>query len=128
VPRARTIVLGVVALAFLSGGASAFTAGNTVPNTTAGYGTSTISGATANSIIYTLNGPGTLITVATIKLTGDYHTGFDVRAGFGTDVLTQCTVGAYVNPDTTVVCTFGAGDEGDTAADIAFHMTVTNTT
>jgi hypothetical protein len=128
VPRARTIVLGVAVLAFMSGGASAFTAGNTVPATTAGYGTSTISGATATSIIYTLNGDGTKIVQADLKLTGDFHTGFEVKAGFGTDALTTCTVGAYSNPDTSVACTFAGVLQGDTATTTAFHVTVTNTT
>ena len=96
-------LLGAVAVAgIVAAGGSAFTAANTVPNTVAGYGTSTITGATATSLKYTLNADGTQITAAAMNFDGDL-TGKTVKAGFGTAALTTCSVGAVGadNPDTT---------------------------
>lgn len=96
---AALAVVGVVAAS-----GSAFTASNTVPNSVAGYGTSTITGATATSLKYTLNGDGTQITAAAMNFQGDL-TGKTVKAGFGTAALTSCTLGTVGtdNPDTTAV-------------------------
>jgi hypothetical protein len=102
--RKRTLgalaAAGVLAVAI----GSASTASNTVAASTAGYGTSTITGANATSVKYTLSADGTTITGADLVFTGDL-TGKVVKAGFGTDDLTTCTVGAYADPSTSVSCT-----------------------
>src|SRR5690349_640978 len=90
----KKIVAGVAAIAALAAGGAAFTASNTVANSVAGYGTSNITGATATSIKYTLSADGQQINSAAIVFDGDVHTR-TVAAGFGTDDLTTCTVGAY---------------------------------
>ncbi len=104
-------LLGAVAVAGLvAATGSAFTANNTVPASVAGYGTSTISGATATALSYTLSGDGATITASALTFTGDL-TGRTVKAGFGADALTGCTVGAFTAgtapaPGTTAVtCT-----------------------
>ncbi|MDA8400974.1 MAG: hypothetical protein M0008_13205 [Actinomycetota bacterium] len=58
--KPRTFVVAAVAM-LLSGGAYAFTASNTVPTTTAGNGSATISGYTVSGVTYTLSNatPGT---------------------------------------------------------------------
>lgn len=124
---AALAVVGVVAA-----GGSAFTASNTVPDTVAGYGSSTISGATATSLKYTLNGDGTQITAAAMNFDGDL-TGSTVKAGFGTAALTTCTVGTpgVDNPDTTalldaytpVTC---SGYTQSTATAASFNVAVTS--
>lgn len=53
-PRRRTIVVSVLALG-ISLGVYAYAATNTVPSSTAGAGSGTISGYTVSSIAYTLN-------------------------------------------------------------------------
>jgi hypothetical protein len=53
-PYARGIVAAVAALA-IAGGAYAFTASNTVPNTTVGAGSGTVSGFTVTNVHYSLN-------------------------------------------------------------------------
>jgi hypothetical protein len=54
VPHARLVVAAVVALA-VSGSAYAYTASNTVPNSTSGSGTGTVSGYTVTNVHYNLN-------------------------------------------------------------------------
>ena len=66
--KSRRIVAALVLIGALAAGGAAFTASNTLPNTTAGYGTSTITGATASKIAYTLSSDGLTITGATIDL------------------------------------------------------------
>jgi hypothetical protein len=102
-----TRFLGALAVAgIVVAGGTAFTASNTVPASVAGYGTSTISGATATALSYTLSADGTTITGAALTFTGD-QTLRTVQAGFGTDALTDCTVGTYdsVGDATPVTCT-----------------------
>jgi hypothetical protein len=53
-PYARFIVAAVASLA-IAGGAYAFTASNTVPTSTAGAGSATVSGFTVTNVHYSLN-------------------------------------------------------------------------
>jgi hypothetical protein len=53
--RTRSIVIGVVAVVVVAGGAYAFTASNTVPATVAGAGTGAVSGYTVTNVDYTTN-------------------------------------------------------------------------
>jgi hypothetical protein len=117
-----TRFLGALAVAgIVVAGGTAFTASNTVPASVAGYGTSTISGATATALSYTLSADGTTITGAALTFTGD-QTGRTVQAGFGTDALTDCTVGAYDGTtSTSVTCT---GFTQATAASASFNVAV----
>jgi hypothetical protein len=54
IPLARLFLTGVAA-AVVAGGAYAFTAANTVPNSTAGAGSGTVSGFTVSNVHYGLN-------------------------------------------------------------------------
>lgn len=49
------VLVAAVAVASIGGGAYAFTAANTVPNTTAGSGSGTVSGYTVTALHYNLN-------------------------------------------------------------------------
>ncbi|SRR5581483_1982735 len=49
------VLVAVIAAAAIGGGAYAFTAANTVPNTTAGSGSGTVSGYTVTALHYNLN-------------------------------------------------------------------------
>ena len=124
--KARQILLGVVLVAAGSAAGSALTDATGLPaTTTAGYGSSTISGATATSIVYTLSTDGTEITAATVLFTGNLTSGKVVKAAFGSDNLTSCTIGAYSDPSTTVTCdTFEHAVTTATATE--FHVAVTN--
>ena len=53
-PRRRILVVGILAIGIASG-VYAFAAANTVPNSTAGAGSGTISGYTVTNVAYTLN-------------------------------------------------------------------------
>jgi hypothetical protein len=117
----RFVAAGAVVAAVTAAGA-AFTASNTVPASVAGYGTSNISGATATALNYTLSADGTTITDAALTFTGD-QTGRTVKAGFGSNALTACTVGTYdsVANKTPVTC---SGYSQSTASSSTFNVAV----
>jgi hypothetical protein len=117
----RIVAAGAVVAAVAAGGA-AFTASNTVPASVAGYGTSTISGATATALNYTLSGNGSTITGAALTFTGD-QTGRSVKAGFGSDALTACTVGTYDSTGNTTPVTC-SGFSQSTAGSSTFNVAV----
>lgn len=116
-------VLGAVAVAgVVAATGSAFTASNTVPASVAGYGTSTISGATATALSYTLSADGASITASALTFTGN-QTGRTVKAAFGTAALTACTVGSFdsVANTTPVTCT---GYTQSTATSASYNVAV----
>src|SRR5947209_19800577 len=94
--KSKRLLVALVLIGVLAAGGAAFTAANVVPNTTAGYGTSTITGATASKIVYTLNATGTQITTATIDLhtatAYDLTSGYTVQDGLHASNLTTYTV------------------------------------
>lgn len=112
---AATAVAGLVAA-----GGSAVTESNTIANSVAGYGTSTVSGATATSVVHTLSADGTTIrsTLITFSASVQNRT---VKAAFGSADLESCTVGA--SPFTTATCTY-ASPYYDTATAQAFNVAV----
>jgi hypothetical protein len=118
-----TKIIGAVAIvAALAGSGAAFTASNTIPASVAGYGSSTISGATATQLNYTLAADGATITDAALVFTGD-QTGRTIKAAFGTDPLTACTIGSYdgVGDTTPVTC---GGYSQSTAGASSFKVAV----
>jgi hypothetical protein len=122
--KTKRIIGAFVVIAAIAAGGAAFTASNTVPNTVAGYGTSNITGATVTAMHYTLNGDGTQITTADLTFQGD-QTGNVVKAGFGSDNLTTCTVGAYDSTGDTTPATC-SGYTQSTATSATFNVAVTN--
>ena len=67
-------LLGAAALTgILAAGGAAFTASNSLPapDATRGYGSQTISGVTAESVVYNTNTPKDTITSVALVLTGD---------------------------------------------------------
>jgi hypothetical protein len=122
--RTKRLIGAIAVIAAIVAGGAAFTASNTIPDTTAGYGTSNITGATATALHYTLNADGTQITTADLTFHGD-QTGNVIKAGFGTDALTACTVGSYDSSgdDTPATC---SGYTQSTATSSTFNVAVTN--
>jgi hypothetical protein len=145
------LALGVLAAGVIAAGGAAFTNSTTLPTTTAGYGSTQISGAQANSVVYNTSPDGTKIESVTIKLISgteanpiDYAAGrpdnavYSIKGGFtrGTgpsevvDGLTNCSVDGRDLPTNTnrVVCSFstvpGTGIPTDSA--MSFHLLVTN--
>lgn len=110
----RVLVAVVVAggLALTAAGASAFTDSNsfTNSNTTVGYGSEDVTGATVTSIVYGLNANSTTVTSVTFETSGDTSAsaatiGFTVG---GTALATSdCAAGSYTSGTpgyTTYVC------------------------
>ena len=120
--KTKRIIGAIAVIAAIAAGGAAFTASNSVPDTVAGYGTSNITGATVTAMHYTLNDDGTEITDASLTFQGD-QTGNVVKAGFGTDNLTTCTVGSYDGTSTPATC---SGYTQSTATSATFNVAVTN--
>lgn len=115
----RSAAAGAALAAVLAGGlATASTASNSIPNSTAGHTAITVSGAKMRSISYTiaagtitgftvnLKGPATTtVTVAGVPVTTTLFT--TVRARFGTGTQVLCTLGLYSasNDQTPATCT-----------------------
>jgi hypothetical protein len=117
------MVAVLVVIGAIAAGGAAFTATNTISASTAGYGTSNITGATATDVHYTLNGDGTEITTALITFTGDLHLD-TVQAGFGTDALTTCSAPVY--DGTTSSTSTCSSYTQSTASSATFNVAVTN--
>jgi hypothetical protein len=100
------IVAAIAVIGAVAAGGAAFTDSNTVPDTTAGYGTATVSGGTVDSLSYTLSTDGTSLTQATVVFDGD-TTGDTASIAFNapnTDLQT-CNVGTLdSNSNTTYTC------------------------
>lgn len=122
--KTKRIIGAIAVIAAIAAGGAAFTASNTVPDTVAGYGTSNISGATVTAMHYTLNADGTQITDASLTFHGD-QTSNVVKAGFGTDALTTCTVGSYDSGTDTTPASC-SGYTQSTASSATFNVAVTN--
>ena len=98
----RTSILAGIALAgALAAGGAAFTATNSMPaGETVGYGTTTVSGATVNSIKYNPTGDGSQIATVDLVLAGD---------------TSALNVSIGLNGSNTVSCGTGDASTGDTA-------------
>ena len=109
----RSRILGIlVVAAALATGVYAFTATNTVPNSSAGSGSGTISGYTVSGIAYTLNAT-TPTDIDSLAFTlNAAATTVKAKVVNGSTTYTNCTVTGGVN----VTCNF-APDIAITTAD-----------
>jgi len=139
--KTKRIIAAVFLIGALAAGGAAFTAANTIPDSVAGYGTSNITGATAKTLSYTLNGDGTVITGATLLFQQDLTqnatdptaTPYTVKAGFNSNNLQACTIGSYSSSaptGTTVTCgsdaTGGTPYTQSTSGASTFNVSVTS--
>ncbi|MEA2219850.1 MAG: hypothetical protein QOJ35_2476 [Solirubrobacteraceae bacterium] len=121
--KTSRIVASIAVIGAVAAGGAAFTASNTLPDTVAGYGSSTISGATVSSLSYVRSSDGATITAANLVIAGDM-TGKTVQAAFNSSALSACTVGTYDGTtETPVACT---GFTQDSNLATAFHVAVTD--
>ncbi|MDQ1714762.1 MAG: hypothetical protein QOC60_707 [Frankiaceae bacterium] len=120
----RTLVTVAGIAAFAAGG-SAFTAGNTqAASQVVGYGSTTVSGATVNSMTYNLNGPGDNVNTVTLVLAGD-TTGSAVSIGFNGGTVTSCGTGTFTTV-TTYTCDNGGSSFVRTTAGLVSTAVVVN--
>ncbi|HXR41803.1 MAG TPA: hypothetical protein VN738_05300 [Acidothermaceae bacterium] len=126
--RTKSKIIGAAAIvAALAAGGSAFTNSNTLPAAvTVGYGTQSISGATATDISYALSADGKTIVSETITFTGDLSgAAVTVNTGWNGGALTECdgdkTNATYdgVANTTTMTCTDNEATTTGTEFDVA---------
>jgi hypothetical protein len=120
------IIGAATIVAALAAGGSAFTAANTLPSgAVVGYGTETITGATATDITYALSGDGQTIVSETITFTGDL-TSSTVMTGWSGATMTECsgdkTNSTFGSGNTTMTCT----DSEPTTSGVEFDVAVTH--
>jgi hypothetical protein len=116
-----SVLAGLAVIGALAAGGAAFTASNTIPDTTMGFGTSHITGATATSLTYTRTADGSAITAATLVFTGNLSAN-TVQAGFNANALDTCAAGTFATGSTTVVCTLTTPEP--TAGATTFNVAV----
>lgn len=117
--RNSKILLGLAAAGLVAASGSAFTASNTLSgDNVAGYGSSTVTGATVETIEHTLSADGTTITSTALTFTTDLNSGHQVKAQFGTASLESCTVTVAVSPaKDTATCTYTTAPTTSSATD-----------
>ena len=94
--KTKKIVLAVAVIGAVAAGGAAFTEANVVPDSVAGYDTTTITGATATAVNYTLDGTGENITDVAVTFSTDI-TAKHVRISFNGGTLTpDCTITGVV--------------------------------
>jgi len=128
--------LGSLAVAGLvAAGGSAFTASNTMAKSdqVVGYGSTTISGATVNSMTYSLNPAGDNVNSVTLVLAGDTHLsavwiGFDglQTSSCGTGTVTQAVVSPAAAAFTTYTCDNGGSSFEQSTAGLTSTAVVVN--
>jgi hypothetical protein len=100
------IALAATTIAALAAGGSAFTNSNTfatgATKALTGYGSTSVTGATVNSMTYNLNGPGDNVNSVTLVLAGDTTTS-NVSIGFNGATTTSCGTGTFAT-NTTYTC------------------------
>jgi Tfp pilus assembly protein PilV len=90
--KTKKIVLAVAVIGAIAAGGVAFTEANTVPDSVAGYKTTTVSGATVTKVAYTLNSTGDTINDVILTFSSPDVTNLDVKIGFNGNAMTDCTV------------------------------------
>jgi hypothetical protein len=109
VRNSRVLFAGIVVAATAVTG-SAYTAANTVPNSVAGYGEGTVSGATVTDIDYTASGTDNTDLASVV-----FHSSTDVTGRTATMTLKSgttpvgtspysCTLGTYTAGTMTITC------------------------
>lgn len=118
--KTTRIVAAIAVIGAVAAGGAAFTAGNTVPSSVAGYGSATVSGGTVLSLSYTLSADGTDIASASVVFQG--NTLDDTASiGFNDGATTTCTTPGAVdsNGNTDYTCTLsGVSTTSETSAQV----------
>jgi len=113
--RTSRVLLAGVTVAAAAVTTSAFTAGNTVQSSVAGYGSATVTGATTANINYQLDATKTKVDAIvfelnedmTVPLTEGLEAWLQLELTNGDDVGSpvQCVIGAFASSVTPVTCT-----------------------
>ncbi len=107
----KVLLIAVIVIA-IGGSAYAFAAANTVPDTTAGSGASTVSGYTVSNVVYDLDATDpTIVDAITFSISPDAGSEKAVAVFVQTDPAgswTSCTLVDGTLPAVDVTCTFGA--------------------
>jgi len=124
------IVSAAAIVAALAAGGSAFTASNTLPAAvTVGYGTQSVTGATATDITYTLSTDGKTIDSETITFSGDLSaTTVTVSTGWNGGNLTECSgdKGNSTYNSVALTTTMTCSDSEATTTGTEFDVAVTH--
>ena len=140
--KTRRIIAAVAVIALLAAGGAAFTdsiAGLDGGTATAGFGSETVAGATANTVNYKLSADGQYEDQVVVDLSGDQSASTfvaNLTGAAGAIVKTGiCTAGTYntgTPGDTSVSCDFTTGGNGAADTGVAvdtvqgFELSVTN--
>jgi hypothetical protein len=130
--KTTRIVAAIAVIGAVAAGGAAFTASNTVPNSVAGYGVSTVTGGVVDSLTYGLSSDGSNVTSATIVFEGNTvddtaEIGFNGTSGNAVALQTCDTGVAGTNQESLAITTYTCPLSGVTTADVAqSQVTLTN--
>ena len=106
------VVLIALVVISIAGGAYAFAAQNTVPNSAGGYAASTVSGYTVSNIVYDLDATDpTVVDAITFSIAPSSGSAAAALVKIQTadgGVWTDCSLTAGTPPAMNVTCTFGS--------------------
>ena len=118
--RNAKVLLIVLATIVIAGAAYAFAAANTVPASTAGSGTSAVSGYTISGLVYDLDATDpSIVDAIEFSLSPDTGTDKALSVFIQTEAAgawTACTLADGTLPAVDATCTFGALDLADVTA------------
>ncbi len=110
--RNSKVLLIALVIFMVAGSAYAFAAANTVPASTAGSGTSSVSGYTVSGLVYDLDATDpTIVDAITFSISPDTGSDKALAVFIQTEAAgtwTSCTLADGTLPAVDVTCTFGA--------------------
>lgn len=118
--KTRRIIAAVAVIALLAAGGAAFTAsiqGLDGNNANIGFGSESVTGATASAVNYALSSDGQFVDEVKVTLTGDFSSGYTFTGsvtdgagnnGAGGAIVDTgtCTPGSFASGSTDVTCEF----------------------
>jgi hypothetical protein len=125
--KTRRIIAAVAVIALLAAGGAAFTAsiGGALDgqNANIGFGSETVTGATANAVNYALSSDGQFVDEVKVTLAGDYHTGYTFTGNVTDGAGNNGAGGTVVQAGTCTAGAFTPGTPGSTDVTCEFEGT-----
>jgi hypothetical protein len=111
------VLLAVLAVLVIAGGAYAFAAANTIPVTAGGYEASVVGGYVVTDVVYDLDATDpTLVDEITFTVTGAADAAIVKLQTVTAGTWKDCTLGAAVAHATPITCTYGTLEFADVTA------------
>lgn len=122
----RRIIAAVAVIALLAAGGAAFTnqlTGLDGNNANIGFGSETVTGATASNVNYALSADGQYVDEVAVTLSGDYSTGYTFTGAVTDGTGNNGAGGTIVQSGTCTAGSHSGGSPGSTVVTCEFEST-----